>query len=119
MNDEKTTLGENLPPGWKKDSDTLFLFSNGVRIERRRYRNQEGWNLVPVDLDRAVIQFSPDAEGLKKAFEAFAGGVLGPSESEASPRYKAARQDEKPDEPAEEEEEDDSDDSDDSKEASS
>jgi hypothetical protein len=105
MTDEEIALGVNLPSGWVRDSETLFLHSSGVRIERRCYRKQEGWNLVPVDLDRAVIQFTPDSAGLRKAFATFAGGALGPSKSEPSPRYKAARQDEKPEEPSDEEDE--------------
>ncbi len=107
MSDEEIAPGVHLPPGWVKDSETLFLHSNGVRIERRCYRKQDGWNLVPVDLDRAVIQFTPDSAGLRKAFAAFVGGALGPSESEPSPRYKAARQDETPEESSEEEDESD------------
>lgn len=65
-----------LPEGWERDSDALYLHVSGVRIERRVYRNKEGWVLVPVDLDRAVVEFPPDDDGLARAFAAFA--KLGP-----------------------------------------
>jgi hypothetical protein len=98
--------------GWEQDSHTLFLHPSGVRIERRIYRNKEGWVLVPVDLDRAVLEFTPNSEGLEKAFAAFASGVLNPERPDAKREVlearEAARQDEKPEEPAEDEEEDES-----------
>jgi len=65
-----------LSEGWTRDSETLYLHSSGVRIERRIYRGREGWILVPVDLDRAVVEFRPDAGGMEKAFAAFATGCL-------------------------------------------
>ena len=100
------------PEGWELDSPTLYLHPSGVRIERRIYRNKEGWVLVPVDLDQGVVEFSPDGEGLKQAFAAFAGGALEP-ETDGTTREvldarQAARQDEKPEELSEDEEEDES-----------
>lgn len=63
---------EAAPAGWVLDTDALYVHESGVRIERRVYRNKEGWFLVPVDLDHQVIGFAPDREGLEKAFAAFA-----------------------------------------------
>ena len=102
------------PEGWEPDSPTLYLHASGVRIEKRIYRNKEGWVLVPVDLDRKVLEFSPDAKGLEEAFAAFSGGALQPAKDVVSTKVqdarKAARLDEKPEEPAEDEEDDDEDD---------
>lgn len=90
-----------IPEGWERDSETLYLHSSGVRIERRVYRNKEGWVLVPVDLDRPVVEFPPDADGLNRAFAAFAKGALGPP-GDASPSkddpQSASDDEEKPDE---------------------
>jgi hypothetical protein len=101
-----------VPVGWEQDSHTLYLHSSGVRIERRIYKNKEGWVLVPVDLDRAVLEFNPNSVGLEQAFAAFAGGALAPKGASATPQVlenrKAARLDEKPDEPAEDEDDDES-----------
>jgi hypothetical protein len=98
------------PAGWEQESPALYLHSSGVRIERRIYRNKEGWVLVPVDLDRKVLEFSPDDAGLEQAFAAFGRGVLTPAASVVSPEVQkardAARQDEKPEEPSEDEESD-------------
>lgn len=96
--------------GWEQDSQTLFLHTSGVRIERRVYRKKDGWVLVPVDLDQKVLEFSPDSKGLDEAFAAFAGGAWRPEAPVASPEIlkvrAEARQDEKPDEATEDEEED-------------
>jgi len=62
---------DSLPPGWEKDSATLYLHETGVRIEKRVYREQEGWILVPVDLDTPVTAFTPDKDGLAQAFAAW------------------------------------------------
>ena len=63
-----------------------------------------------VDLDRKVLEFSPDDAGLEQAFAAFGRGVLTPAASVVSPEVQkardAARQDEKPEEPSEDEESD-------------
>jgi hypothetical protein len=64
-----------LPPGWEKDSATLYLHETGVRIEKRVYREKEGWILIPVDLDTPVTEFSPDKEGLAAAFAAWTKGA--------------------------------------------
>ncbi|HZE97754.1 MAG TPA: hypothetical protein VE981_12065 [Planctomycetota bacterium] len=91
-------MESTVPEGWVQDSHTLYLHSSGVRIERRVYRNKEGWVLVPVDLDRAVVEFAPNTEGLEQAFAAFARGALG-SESAAPPsRAQQARASAKRDE---------------------
>ena len=66
---------DSLPPGWEKDSATLYLHETGVRIEKRVYREQEGWILVPVDLDTPVTAFTPDKDGLAQAFAAWTKGA--------------------------------------------
>jgi hypothetical protein len=90
----------SIPDGWTQDSHTLYLHSSGVRIERRIYRQREGWVLIPVDLDQAVVEFSPDSDGLALAFAAFAGGMFNPKSATARGRAQlareAARRDEKP-----------------------
>lgn len=65
-----------LPKGWSRESDSLFIHASGVRIERMTYRGDEGWYLVPVDLDVALIRFEPTSEGQAKAFEAYANNAL-------------------------------------------
>lgn len=103
-------MSVDAPQGWEQDSPSLFLHPSGVRIERRVYRNKEGWVLVPVDLDQKVMEFPSDSKGLEQAFAAFATGALAPETSKISPKIlkaqEAARVDEKPEEPAEDEEED-------------
>jgi len=98
------------PAGWERESETLYLHPSGVRIERRVYRKKEGWVLVPVDLDRKVLEFPPDDAGLERAFAAFDGGAMTPEASTVSPEVQkardAAREDEKPEEPSEDEEDD-------------
>lgn len=66
------------PKGWERESDTLFIHHTGVRIERRVYREKEGWFLIPVDLDAEVLAFDPTPEGRDQAFAAFAEGRLKP-----------------------------------------
>jgi hypothetical protein len=77
-------VDDDVPAGWDRDSDQLFLHPSGVRIERRTYRKQDGWALVPADLDQAVLMFPPDPAGRAKAFLAFAAGVLDPGKKEAA-----------------------------------
>jgi hypothetical protein len=93
-----------VPDGWERSSDTLYLHRSGVRIERRDYRKREGWILVPVDLDRAVLEFPPVEEGLRQAFEAFAAGALEPGGArparEVLDARAAARREENADEAA-------------------
>jgi hypothetical protein len=82
------------PKGWKHKSDTLFVNATGVRIERRVYREREGWFLIPDDLAREVVYFDPTPEGRDQAFVAFAEGLLAktskqkalPAESKAKPK---------------------------------
>jgi hypothetical protein len=64
------------PKGWKSESDSLFINAAGVRIERRVYREQEGWFLIPAELAQDVVYFDPTPEGRDQAFAAFAEGVL-------------------------------------------
>jgi hypothetical protein len=64
------------PKGWRSESDTLFMNAAGVRIERRVYREKEGWFLIPAELSQEVIGFDPTPEGRDQAFAAFADGVL-------------------------------------------
>ena len=102
-----------VPNGWERESDTLYLHASGVRIERRVYRKTEGWVLVPVDLDRAVMVFSPTREGMEQAFSAFARGVLEPKDAamtqEVREAREAARRDEDPFASSDDEEEDEED----------
>ena len=69
-------MASGVPKGWEKDSDKLFIHETGIRIQRMTYKGKDGWFLVPVDLDVAVLEFEPTPEGRDKAFEAFAKGVL-------------------------------------------
>ena len=68
-------MSEPARAGWEQDSPTLYLHASGVRIERRLYKNQDGWYLVPVDLDRSVVRFPPDEMGLELAFADFLRGA--------------------------------------------
>lgn len=81
-----------IPEGWDQDSHTLYLHPSGVRIERRVYRSKESWILVPVDLDQAVLEFTPNSEGLGLAFAAFAGGSLSPKGAAPAGKGKLARE---------------------------
>jgi len=69
-------MSPSTPKGWDKESDTLFIHSTGVRIQRMAYKGKDGWYLVPIDLDQPVVEFEPTPEGREKAFEAFAKGSL-------------------------------------------
>jgi hypothetical protein len=97
-----------VPQGWEQDSPALYLHSSGVRIERRIYREKEGWFLVPVDLDQAVAEFSPDGEGLALAFSAFGKGMFNPKAATVRGRAElareAARSDEKTEQASDEDE---------------
>lgn len=80
---------DSLPPGWEKDSATLYLHETGVRIEKRVYREQEGWILVPVDLDTPVTAFPPDKDGLALAFAEWTK-TAGKIKAKPSPKAAAA-----------------------------
>ena len=108
-------MASGVPNGWEKDSDKLFIHETGSRIQRMTYKGKDGWFLVPVDLDAAVIEFEPTNEGRDKAFEAFAKGalVIKPKKTKATSTKKAAAAKAAPkEEEAEEKEEDDDDDDD-------
>jgi hypothetical protein len=85
-------MASGLPKGWEKDSDKLFIHETGIRIARMTYKGKDGWCLVPVDLDAAVLEFDPTPEGRDKAFEAFAKGALSvkPKKAKPAPTKKAA-----------------------------
>ena len=109
-------MASGVPKGWEKDSDKLFIHETGIRIQRMTYKGKDGWFLVPVDLDAAVIEFEPTNEGRDKAFEAFAKGalVIKPKKTKATSTKKAAAAKAAPkEEEAEEKEEDDDDDDED------
>lgn len=72
------------PKGWKRESETAYAHGTDARIERRVYRGQEGWFLIPPDLDQEVLCFAPTSEGRDGAFAAFAAGKL------KAPRKKSA-----------------------------
>lgn len=73
------------PKGWHQDSETCYLHDSGDRIERRVYREKEGWFLIPADLDRAVLGFAPDSEGLEQALAAFDRLTLTPAPAKDVP----------------------------------
>ena len=85
-------MASGVPKGWEKDSDKLFIHETGIRIARMTYKGKDGWFLVPVDLDAAVVEFEPTPEGRDKAFEAFAKGALAtkPKKAKAPTTKKAA-----------------------------
>jgi len=85
-------MASGVPKGWEKDSDKLFIHETGIRIARMTYKGKDGWFLVPVDLDAAVLEFEPTPEGRDKAFEAFAKGALvtKPKKTKATTTKKAA-----------------------------
>lgn len=89
-------MGLAAPKGWLQDSDTCYLHDSGARIERRIYREREGWFLIPADLDRVVQRFASDSDGLEQALAAFDKGVQMPD-----PATKAREGDEGDDEEAE------------------
>ena len=64
------------PKGWDKESETLFIHDSGTRIERRTYREKDGWFIIPVDLDQEVVGYDPTPEGRDKAFQDFADGKI-------------------------------------------
>lgn len=81
----------DLPRGWERDSDVLYLHAAGARIERRVYRKVEGWILVPAELDRAALTFPPDDAGRAAAFAAFAAGAVGPPREDVPSRTQESR----------------------------
>jgi hypothetical protein len=100
------------PKGWEPKSDALFINAAGVRIERRVYREREGWFLIPADLAQEVVYFDPTPEGRDQAFAAFAEGLLSKtSKKKALPAGSAAKpkRGRKPKEAPEEDSEKDSD----------
>jgi hypothetical protein len=101
-------MASGVPKGWEKDSDKLFIHETGIRIQRMTYKGKDGWFLVPVDLDAAVVEFEPTPEGRDKAFEAFAKGalVVKPKKTKAASTKKA------PAKPVKEEEAEEKDDDD-------
>jgi len=104
-------MASGVPKGWEKDSDKLFIHETGIRITRMTYKGKDGWFLVPVDLDAAVVEFEPTPEGRDKAFEAFAKGALVTKPKKAkAPSKKAAAAKVAPKEEEAEEKDDDDDD---------
>ncbi|HEX7897601.1 MAG TPA: hypothetical protein VF950_07555 [Planctomycetota bacterium] len=69
-------MGFTAPKGWDKESETLFIHDSGTRIEKRAYREKEGWFIIPVDLDQEVVGYDPTPEGRDKAFQDFAEGKI-------------------------------------------
>ena len=110
-------MASGVPKGWEKDSDKLFIHETGIRIARMTYKGKDGWFLVPVDLDAAVLEFEPTPEGRDKAFEAFAKGALvtKPKKTKAPSAKKAAAAKAAPKEEEAEEKDDDDDDEDEDK----
>jgi len=110
-------MASGVPKGWEKDSDKLFIHETGIRIQRMTYKGKDGWFLVPVDLDAAVVEFEPTNEGRDKAFEAFAKGalVVKPKKTKATTKKAAAAKPAPKEEEGEEKDDDDDDDDDDEK----
>ncbi|GEM_PF-2288847 len=79
------------PAGWQAENDKLFIHTSGVRLQQMTYRGEDGWYLVPVDLDQSVVKFDPTPEGRDKGFAAFGGGILGQGKPKAKPVAKQAR----------------------------
>jgi hypothetical protein len=69
-------MGFSPPKGWDKESETLFIHSSGARIERRTYREKDGWFIIPADLDQEVVGYDPTPEGRDKAFTDFVEGKV-------------------------------------------
>ena len=65
-----------VPKGWSRENEKLYIHTTGVRIQRMTYRGNDGWYIVPVDLDQPLIPFDATSEGQEKAFEAYATGAL-------------------------------------------
>ncbi|HVE39741.1 MAG TPA: hypothetical protein VNM14_07645 [Planctomycetota bacterium] len=107
-------MASGVPKGWEKDSDKLFIHETGIRIQRMTYKGKDGWFLVPVDLDAAVVEFEPTNEGRDKAFEAFAKGalVVKPKKTKATTKKAAAAKPAPKEEEGEEKDDDDDDDDD-------
>jgi hypothetical protein len=105
-------MASGVPKGWEKDSDKLFIHETGIRIARMTYKGKDGWFLVPVDLDAAVLEFEHTPEGRDKAFEAFAKGalVVKPKKTKATTTKKAAAKPAPKEEEGEEKDDDDDDD---------
>jgi len=105
-------MASGVPKGWEKDSDKLFIHETGIRIARMTYKGKDGWFLVPVDLDAAVLEFEPTPEGRDKAFEAFAKGalVVKPKKTKATTKKAAAKPAPKEEEGEEKDDDDDDDD---------
>ena len=95
------------PTDWDKDSQTLYIHKNLVRIELMKYRGKEGWCLIPTDLDQPVQEFDPTPEGRDKAFEAFPTLAPPPKKKRVSKKKKKVV---KKVEPEEDEKDDDEDD---------
>lgn len=112
-------MASGVPKGWEKDSDKLFIHETGIRIQRMTYKGKDGWFLVPVDLDAAVIEFEPTPEGRDKAFEAFAKGalVIKPKKTKAASTKKAVAKPAPKEEEAEEKDDDDDEEGDEKAEA--
>lgn len=104
-------MSPSVPKGWDKESDTLFIHSTGVRIQRMAYKGKDGWYLVPTDLDQPVVEFEPTPEGREKAFESFAKGALEtkPRKTKTAAKGKVAAATPAPEESEEEEKDDDED----------
>ncbi len=102
-------MSPSVPKGWDRESESLFIHSTGVRIQRMAYKGKDGWYLVPTDLDQPVLEFEPTSEGREKAFEAFAKGALDlkPRKAKAVSKGKAAPPPAESSEDAEEGDEDD------------
>jgi DNA replication initiation complex subunit (GINS family) len=83
-------MANSISKDWEKDSEKLFIHESGVRIQRMTYKGKDGWYLVPIDLDEAVIEFEPTPEGRDKAFEAFEKGSLATKPKKAKPASKKA-----------------------------
>ena len=103
-------MGFSPPKGWDKESETLFIHTSGARIERRTYREKEGWFIIPADLDAEVIGYDPTPEGRDKAFADFVEGkvktvkkVKKAAEPEGPPKPKRGRKPKERPEPEPEE----------------
>lgn len=73
---DRLRMGFSAPKGWDKESETLFIHDSGARIEKRTYREKEGWFIIPADLDAEVVGYDPTPEGRDKAFADFAEGKI-------------------------------------------
>lgn len=105
----------NAPKDWEKDSDNRFIHESGVRIQRMSYKGKDGWYIVPLEIETAVVGFDPTAEGRDQAFAAFAQSAPAakPKKAKPAPARKAPAAAEPKDEEAEEAKEVKADDEDD------